>query len=295
MPGLVPTCLDHAVLAVADLGAATAAYSILLGREPSWHGSHPALGTRNALFRLENTYLELIAAEKGAAGLLNALVREALGERQERPFALALGVTDLDEAVRAARARGLALTDAAPGSGRDHRSGMQRSWRSAVIEPRSVRGLRLFLIQHTSPAALLPPAAPAAEPGATCDAVDHAVIFSQDFEASRALWADVLGLRQAWLRDFAERHTRNTGLALGDIIVELIMRTDRPPRDKPDTFWGLAYRTAACERAVPRLRRAGFEVDDPRPGLEPGTRVATVRWQRTPTLLITRGVVRPPD
>ena len=35
-----------------------------------------------------------------------------------------------------------------------------------------------------------------------------------------------------------------------------------------------------------RLAGAGAAVDDPRPGLAPGTRVGTVRWTRTPTLLI---------
>ena len=44
-----------------DLAAATDTYSRLLGRAPSWRGGHPALGTANTLFRLANTYLELLA------------------------------------------------------------------------------------------------------------------------------------------------------------------------------------------------------------------------------------------
>jgi hypothetical protein len=51
-------------------------------------------------------------------------------------------------------------------------------------------------------------------------------------------------------------------------------------------LWGVAYRVADGAAAVARLRAAGATVDDPRPGLAPGTRVGTVRWQRTPTLLI---------
>ena len=52
---------DHAVIAVRDLAAATERTAALLGRPPSWCGAHPGAGTANALFRLENCYLELLA------------------------------------------------------------------------------------------------------------------------------------------------------------------------------------------------------------------------------------------
>ncbi len=55
--------LDHVIVAVRDLDAATGVYSRLLGREPSWRGSHPELGTANTLFRLERSYLELLAPD----------------------------------------------------------------------------------------------------------------------------------------------------------------------------------------------------------------------------------------
>ena len=44
--------LDHIVIAVGDLEAARQTAIALLGRTPSWSGSHPGLGTRNVLFRL---------------------------------------------------------------------------------------------------------------------------------------------------------------------------------------------------------------------------------------------------
>ena len=53
--------LDHVVIAVRDLDAATADYTALLGREPSWRGEHPKYGTQNTLFRIDNTYIELLA------------------------------------------------------------------------------------------------------------------------------------------------------------------------------------------------------------------------------------------
>jgi hypothetical protein len=56
---MIAAAVDHVILAVADLEVATAAYAALLGRAPSWRGVHPGLGTRNAIFRLDNTYVEL--------------------------------------------------------------------------------------------------------------------------------------------------------------------------------------------------------------------------------------------
>lgn len=276
--------LDHAIVAVADLAAAATAYATLLGRRPSWRGRHPALGTANVLFRLDNTYLELLAAN--GDGAVADLVRGALGERQERPFGLALGVDEVDAAVAALHGRGLRVGEAMEGSGVDDETGARRTWRSSFAEVDAARGLRLLLIRHTSPPESLPPAVLACDPAAACDGLDHAVVFTADLDAATAFWRDGLGLPVDWRRDFPERRTRNLGLAVGDAIVELISRTDKPGRPALDTLWGLAYRCRDVARAVARLRAAGIEADEPRPGLAPGTRVATLRWARTPTLLI---------
>ena len=61
------TTLDHLVIAVRDLAAATDVYARLLGRRPSWRGSHPTYGTANTLFRLENVYVELLAPQRPGA------------------------------------------------------------------------------------------------------------------------------------------------------------------------------------------------------------------------------------
>ena len=55
------TTIDHVIIAVANLAQATADYSLLLGRHPSWQGSHPDHGTENTLFKLDNIYIELLA------------------------------------------------------------------------------------------------------------------------------------------------------------------------------------------------------------------------------------------
>lgn len=278
--------LDHVVLGVSDLDAARGQYRVLVGREPSWHGAHPALGTRNSLFRLDNTYLELLAPDPSIAGPLGEMLRDSLGTREERPFALALGVRDLDQAVARAEKVGLRPAVPAPGHGLDQASGRRRDWRSAFLDRAATRGLRLFLIEHRSPPDALPIAPPLGDARSVCSAIDHVVVFTEDLAASRKLWGDGLGLTQAWQRDFPERRTRNLGLDLAGITVELIERTDRSAAGRPDTLWGVALRVADCDRAAMRIRAAGIEVDDPRPGLLGGTQVATVRWRGTPALLI---------
>lgn len=277
--------LDHVILAVRDLDASAAAYGTLLGRAPSWRGAHPALGTRNVLFRLDDTYLELLAPA-APGGPLAQMVSARLGAREERAFGLALGAPDVARAVADARARGLVVADPAPGQGSDDASGRVRTWRSAIVEPASARGLLLLLIEHTTPADALPPAALLGDVASTVASVDHVVVFTEDLDAGVGLWRDGFGLAVVWQRDFPERGTRNVGLDLGGVTLELIVRTDREPSGRQDTLWGIAYRVASCERAVARVRAAGGVIDDPRPGLAPGTRVGTVRWQRTASLLI---------
>lgn len=277
--------LDHVVLAVRDLDAARTDYVALLGRAPSWRGRHPSFGTRNVLFRLANTYVELLAPDV-RGGPLADVVAAALHDRAERPFALAIGVSDVAYAVEEARRRGLEVGDAAPGDGRDDATGAVRTWRSAFVDPATARGVRLMLIEHTTPPGALPPAPLAGPAEAVCEAVDHVVVFTEDLDASLAVWTGRVGLRVAWRRDFPERSTRNAGLDLGGTVVELIQRTDRAPSGRPDVLWGVAYRVGDADAAVRRLGDVPVGTDAVRAGLFPGTRVATVRWPRTATLLL---------
>ena len=57
------TTIDHIIIAVHDLAEASADYCALLGRAPSWRGAHPDYGTANTLFKLDNTYIELLAPQ----------------------------------------------------------------------------------------------------------------------------------------------------------------------------------------------------------------------------------------
>jgi catechol 2,3-dioxygenase-like lactoylglutathione lyase family enzyme len=93
------TALDHVIVLVHDVEAATPTYARLLGRTPSWRGEHPGQGTANALFRLENTYLELLAPV--GPGAVGDLLRARLAAAGEGPLGFALATPDADACAAA--------------------------------------------------------------------------------------------------------------------------------------------------------------------------------------------------
>lgn len=275
--------LDHVIVAVRDLDAAAGVYARLLAREPSWRGSHPGLGTANALFRLERSYLELLAPDSGGDWL-----REHLETRGEGLMGLAFGTADADACAKTLRERGLRASDPIDGEGRDERSGAQRRWRNVMIPPEQSRGLLLFAIEHLSPADALPEARPTAETGVV-QAIDHVVVRSADPEATIALYGERLGLRLALDRSFEERGVRLIFFRVGGVTVEIAARAGAEPdpsaRDDP---WGIAWQVDDVSAAHARLGDSGFDMTDTRAGNKPGTRVCTVRAGTcgVPTLVI---------
>jgi len=271
----VLTSLDHIVLAVRDLGRATGTYRSLLGREPSWRGRHPSYGTANALFRLENTYLELLAP--AGEGPLASHLRAWLDGHGEGPFALAFGTDDADAAAATLRARGVELPDPADGVGRDERTGAERRWRNTFPPASATRGVATIIIEHRSPADALPAAVPIADDAAAVAACDHVVVQSTDAEASRALYGDVLGLRLALDRKFEDWGVRLMFFRTGHLTVEVAASLAQAEAAAVDRFWGISWRVPDLDATHTRLVAAGFEVSEIRTGRRPGTRVATVR------------------
>ena len=75
--------IDHILVSVEDLDKAVEDYSLVFGFRPTWQGSYPSLGTKNALFPLENMYLELISKED--EGPLGEYIDEHI-KKMERVF-----------------------------------------------------------------------------------------------------------------------------------------------------------------------------------------------------------------
>ena len=60
--------LDHIIIAVEDISVSVENYTKILGFPPTWKGVHPDQGTENALFPLENLYVELLASNGEGPG-----------------------------------------------------------------------------------------------------------------------------------------------------------------------------------------------------------------------------------
>jgi catechol 2,3-dioxygenase-like lactoylglutathione lyase family enzyme len=278
---MTPLTLDHIVIAVRDLDAAARSYRRLLGRAPSWRGRHPSYGTANALFRLDNTYIELLAPdpEGDSSSPWLAALRTHLDTTGEGLYAIALGTGDIDHAVAAARKAGLIVADPADGDGVDLQTGALRRWRNARIDAAGTRNLRLFFIQHLSPPDALPTAPPDADAAACPHAVDHTVVASSDLAAGLTLWRDTLGLDLRATVDFPppDGPRRLCFLLLGQSILELAGEREPKTTGERDLLWGVSYRAADVAACVDRLRAEGLVVSDVRIGNAPGTLVADLR------------------
>lgn len=272
MSGGAIESLDHVIIGVRDLDAASASYAALFGRAASWRGSHPGQGTANALFRLANTYIELLApAGDGAAGDALRLRLDAAGEGL---VGLAFGTHDA--AALAERLRGAGIDAGAPVDGIGvERSGSERAWRALPLPQSATRGVLVLAIEHV--AGSLPEMVVEGDTAAAVDGLDHVVVSTARAEATRRLYEEQLGLRLALGRSFPERGLRLLFFRVGGVTVEIAARLEEPQADVPDALWGLAFQVQNVTAAQRRLAGRGFDVSEVRRGQKKGTRVFTVR------------------
>ena len=285
--------LDHVIVGVRELEEAADAYTRLLGRSPSWRGDHPQLGTANALFRLHNTYLELLspspAGEGEGEGGFARLLRERLERDGEGLFALALATDDAEACASRLRERGIAAADPEPGEGRARDGDTLRKWRNVGMPLRDTRGVSLLAIEHLSPDDALPQARADGDEKAAVEGLDHVVIQTGDADSASAFWGERLGIRLALDRSFEARGVRLLFFRLGGVTIELAARLDATGGG--DRLQGLAWQVPDVVAGRERVAKAGFDVSETRPGNKPGTRVCSVRagTHGVPTLLIGPG------
>lgn len=290
--------LDHIVIAVEDIAAAERTAALLLGRSPSWSGSHPSYGTRNSIFKLENSYVELLAPEDDGpvADGLRTWMKEHGGPGL---WALALGTSDADAEVARLREAGLRPTDPMPGVAQDEQSGAFRRFRNAFLPTDDTNGIGMFIIEHLSEPELLPPSLPISDEAGVASRIDHVVVMTADPERARSFYGDRLGIRLALDRTFEKRGVRLIFFRVGGTTIEVGARLrgdhdDRGNRalgeadDSGDNLWGVAYQVPDIDKAHARLVDAGVDVTPVRNGHKPGTRVCSLEGNPlgVPTLII---------
>jgi catechol 2,3-dioxygenase-like lactoylglutathione lyase family enzyme len=284
------TALDHVIVAVTDLEAASRTYETLLGLAPSWHGEHPGAGTANVLFRLDNTYVELLAPR--GEGPVAGLLRARLASDGEGLLGLAFATDDLGSCRTTLEERSFQPGPVEPGSGKDTKTGAERRWSRVALPFDRTRGLLLFPIHHESPADSLPMARPSGDPAASVHALDHVVVQTTDADGAVRLFGEGLGLRLAVDKEFESWGVRLMFFRVGGLTVEVAAPlgtgTSPLPESQVDRLYGMSYRVASIEAARQRLANAGVDVSEVRKGRRPGTRVCSVRDGTcgVPTLMI---------
>lgn len=101
------TGLDHLVYGVLDLEEGIEDLHRRLGVRAAAGGSHPGIGTHNALLSLgQGSYLEVIAPDPNQPTPPNPRPFSLDELRQSRLVAWAIGTADIDDAIAQARRRG---------------------------------------------------------------------------------------------------------------------------------------------------------------------------------------------
>ena len=272
--------IDHILVAVKDLEKAVRDYSLVFGFGPTWQGNHPSLGTKNALFPLENMYLELIAIDD--EGPLAKTVNEHLKKNGESIFGLALETDNIELAKNELSASFNTDLEISDGKGVNNISKDERHWRNIFIPNKFSRGIFTLLIQHTK--GILPEHDISDE--SNISRMDHVVINSNDPDGLVDLYGDKYGIRLA-LDQFVEKWGgRMLFFRTDHTTIEAIgIKKDGPAED---SLWGLAWTTKNIKKTHKRLVDAGVNVTDIKDGRKPKTLVATIKSHcaDVPTLLI---------
>ncbi|MGK2740710.1 VOC family protein [Tepidicaulis sp. LMO-SS28] len=280
--------VDHILIAVPELDGPVADYVKLTGREPSWRGRHPGLGSANALFRFSNTYVELISPD--GEGRFGDLIRERLADGGPQIVGLALGVEDAAGAAAMLKERGMTPSGLLPGEGTDESGTLPpRRWTNVMLPGEETNGLLIFLIEHEDRLAI-PFSKPAAGVNgrAAAEAIDHVVINTPDADGVIALLKDKLGLRLALDNTVEKWGVRQVFFRTGRMTIEIIMPIDEKRRPSKDHFWGITFRYPDLEKTRARMVEAGLDVGEVRTGRKKGTVVATPKGATLgiPTLLL---------
>ena len=273
--------LDHLVITVSDLQSAIEDYTKFFGFKPTWIGEHADLGTINALFPLENTYLELLAAKGNGIGA--EMINKNLKDKGEGLSGLVLGTDDIEEFREKLISNGIDANELILGAGDDFETNQRRTWKNLFLPFTLTRGLFVFIIQHLTGA--LPVVK---KDNSQIDRLDHVVVNTNDTHGFIDLYKDIFGIRLS-LDQFVEKWGgRMLFFRLNKTTIEVIGKDNQDDEDPEDSLWGLAWTVKDLEKAHKRLTSEGVEVTPIKKGRKPGTLVCTVKshTRNVPTLLI---------
>lgn len=261
------TGLDHIVVLIEDIKAASAAYELLLGRAPAWQNSGE--GAERVLFTLENMTLELMAPTGFS---VNAdRIRNVIKIWGEGLASICFLTSDIAKMHRRLERLALQPEPVAEVESQDAVSGAVLHWKRTRAATELTRGVRMFFLELESER---PRSATTTESAVL--GLDHVVVSTEDPERAAALYGARLGLDMALDRSHQD-WGRLMFFRCGDLIVEVVHRPVAGADRSHDKLWGLSWRVADIEATRDRLMAAGIGVSEIRAGRKPGTRVVSLR------------------
>ena len=272
--------LDHIIIAVEDLSIAIENYTKLLGFPPTWRGVHPGQGPENALFPLDNLYVELLASNGEGPG--SDMIRSFLELNGEGLSGIALGTSDIEAAKNKLVGMEIDVGNLIAGEGKDEDSRKIRTWKNLFLPFSLTRGIFTFLIQHEEGS--LPTHKEKID--SQVNRLDHVVINTNDPEGLISLYRDTYGIRLALDQTVEKWGGRMLFFRLNHTTLEIIGKEDN--KEPQDSLWGLAWVVKDIKATYDRLISEDLEVSEVIDGRKPNTLVSTVKSHtcNIPTLLI---------
>ncbi len=272
--------LDHLIIAVEDLEKATHNYQIIMGTPPVWTGMHKSLGTSNALFNFQNTYLELLSPT--GEGLGADLINHYLKNTGDGLIGMVFATKDINGVYQSLQNHGFPLGEPTDGEGKNSADQKLRKWKNLFLPPDLTRGIFSFVIEHTEGDLPQPESIEPSSP----HKLDHVVINTNDADGFIKIYKDTFNIRLALDKVIEHWQKRMLFFRLNQTTIEVIeQEDDLPPGDQ---MWGLAWEVKDIEKAHERMMAEGIEISPILKGVKEKTLVATIKSHNhnVPTLLI---------
>tara|TARA_Y100001970_G_scaffold70274_1_gene89490 strand:+ start:162 stop:1004 length:843 start_codon:yes stop_codon:yes gene_type:complete len=272
--------LDHLIIAVEDLEKATHNYQVIMGTPPVWTGMHKSLGTSNALFNFQNTYLELLSPT--GEGLGADLINHYLKNTGEGLIGMVFATKDINGVYQSLQNHGFPLGEPTDGEGTNSADQKLRKWKNLFLPPDLTRGIFSFVIEHTEGDLPQPESIEPSSP----HKLDHVVINTNDADGFIKIYKDTFNIRLALDKVIEHWQKRMLFFRLNQTTIEVIeQEDDLPPGDQ---MWGLAWEVKDIEKAHERMMVEGIEITPIQKGVKEKTLVATIKSHNhnVPTLLI---------
>jgi catechol 2,3-dioxygenase-like lactoylglutathione lyase family enzyme len=271
--------VDHIIIAVKNLDQAINDYEKILGIAPCWKGKHNELGTKNALFNCENTYLELLSPCDAGPG--TELINSLLAVKGDHLAGIALGTKNIEHVKEVLNKDGYEV-EISSGEATSEGDGKIRRWKNIFLPSTLSRELFIFIIKHT--VGSLPKHEN--QDASKVKKLDHVVINTQDADNFISIYRDVYKIRLALDKTIEHWKRRMLFFRTNATTIEVIEEKEK--KESADELWGLAWEVDSIEDAHKRLVSNNVKVTPIKEGLKKGTLVATIKSHtcNVPTLLI---------